>query len=259
VKQSLNNMTDLLNLKGRTYIITGAASGIGKALSQILSELEARLLLIDINEDGLHKLQESLPTESDILILDLTQTDSIKGLIKAKVDTFGKLNGFVHCAGIPYISPLKTVNTQKSEFLYKLNTYAAIELAKVCSNKQIYAGEHGAFVLISSVYGLVGSAANVVYAMSKGAIISITKALAIELAPKGIRINCVAPGFVKTSMMDTVSNSLNESYIKTLESLHPMGLGEARAVAEPIAFLLSDAARWITGTVLSVDGGFTAQ
>lgn len=252
-------MADLLNLKDRTYIITGAASGIGKTLSQTLSELGARLLLIDINEEGLYKLQKSLVTESETLILDLTQTDSIKSAIKAKVDTFVKLNGFVHCAGISYISPLKTVNTQKSEFLYKLNTYAAIELAKVCSNKQIYAGEHGAFVLISSVYGLVGSAANVVYAMSKGAIISITKALAIELVPKGIRVNCVAPGFVKTNMMDTVSGSFDDSYYRTLESLHPMGLGEARAIAEPIAFLLSDAARWITGAVLSVDGGFTAQ
>lgn len=252
-------MADLLNLRDRTYIITGAASGIGKALSQTLSELEARLLLIDINKEGLDKLQKSLPSESETLILDLTQTDSIKASIKAKVDTFGKLNGFVHCAGIPYISPLKTINTAKSESLYKLNTYAAIELAKICSNKQIYAGEHGAFVLISSVYGIVGSAANVAYAMSKGAIISITKALAIELASKDIRINCVAPGFVKTTMMDNISKSLDSSYLKTLESLHPMGLGDARAVAEPIAFLLSDAARWITGAVLSVDGGFTAQ
>ena len=252
-------MVDLLNLKGRTYLITGAASGIGKALSKTLSNQGAKLLLVDINEEGLLRLKDSLITETETLVLDLTQTNNIKDALKAKVVSFGKLNGFVHCAGIPYISPLKTVNTEKAEFLHKLNTYAAIELAKVCSNKQIYAGEHGAFVLISSVYGLVGSSANVVYAMSKGAIVSITKALAIELASKEIRVNCVAPGFVKTNMMDSVSGSFDESYTNILESLHPMGLGEAEDIAEPIAFLLSDAARWITGAVLSVDGGFTAQ
>ena len=252
-------MADLINLKDRIFLITGAVSGIGRALSETLSNQGAKLILVDINEQGLLRLKESLKTETEILILDLTQTNKIKDAIKDKVNSFGKLNGFVHCAGIPYISPLKTVNTEKSEFLHKLNTYAAIELAKVCSNKQIYAGEHGAFVLISSVYGLVGSSANVVYAMSKGAIVSITKSLAIELASKGIRVNCVAPGFVKTKMMDSVSESFDDSYINNLESLHPLGLGEADSIAEPIAFLLSDSARWITGAILSVDGGFTAQ
>lgn len=252
-------MVDLLNLKDRKYLVTGAVSGIGRALSQTLSNLGAKLLLVDINEEGLHELKESLITESEILPLDLTKTDLLKDAIKNKVNSFGKLNGFVHCAGIPYISPLKTINTEKANLLHKLNTYAAIELAKVCSNKQIYAGENGAFVLISSVYGLVGSSANVVYAMSKGAIISTTKALAIELASKGIRVNCVAPGFVKTKMMDSVSDSFDDSYMENLNSLHPLGLGDSDSIAEPIAFLLSDAARWITGAVLSVDGGFTAQ
>lgn len=252
-------MVDLFNLKDRKYLVTGAVSGIGRALSQTLSNQGAKLLLVDINEEGLYALKESLITGSETLSLDLTKTDLIKDAIKNKVNSFGKLNGFVHCAGIPYISPLKTVNAEKAEFLHKLNTYAAIELAKVCSSKQIYAGDHGSFVLISSVYGLVGSSANVVYAMSKGAIISITKALAIELASKGIRVNCVAPGFVKTKMMDSVSDSFDDSYIGNLNSLHPLGLGDADSIAEPIAFLLSDAARWITGAILSVDGGFTAQ
>lgn len=252
-------MVDLFNLKDRKYLVTGAVSGIGRALSQTLSNQGAKLLLVDINEEGLYALKESLITGSETLSLDLTKTDLIKDAIKNKVNSFGKLNGFVHCAGVPYISPLKTVNAEKAEFLHKLNTYAAIELAKVCSSKQIYAGDHGSFVLISSVYGLVGSSANVVYAMSKGAIISITKALAIELASKGIRVNCVAPGFVKTKMMDSVSDSFDDSYIGILNSLHPLGLGDADSIAEPIAFLLSDAARWITGAILSVDGGFTAQ
>ena len=83
--------------------------------------------------------------------------------------------------------------------------------------------------------------------------------LGFELASKNIRVNCIAPGFVKTKMLDNVSGSFNEDYFNTLNSLHPLGLGEADDVANAIAFLLSDMSKWITGTVLSVDGGFTAQ
>lgn len=248
-----------MDLSGRSYIITGAASGIGKATAIILSKLGAKLLLLDINKGNLEQLHDSCENMVDTLVIDLTKSGDIKSLVKEKIAVFGKINGFVHCAGIPYISPLNAVNTEKSEMLYKLNTYAAIELAKVCSNKQVYAGEHGSFVLLSSVYGLVGSAANVVYAMSKAAIIGITRSLSIELAPKNIRVNCIAPGFVKTNMLAGNAGAFDDSYNQKLEALHPLGLGDADSIAEPIAFLLSDASRWITGAIINVDGGFTAQ
>ena len=169
------------------------------------------------------------------------------------------MNGFVHCAGLPYIAPLKVVNAEKVEKLYKLNTYTAIELAKICSSKQVYAGEAGSFILISSVYGIVGSAANVGYAMSKGAIIAITKSLAIELVDNGIRVNCIAPGFIKTPMANKVNGMMDESYDERLKALHPMGLGKSEDIAKAILFLFSDMSQWITGAVLNVDGGFTAQ
>ncbi|MCY6340182.1 SDR family oxidoreductase [Bacteroides fragilis] len=126
-------------------------------------------------------------------------------------------------------------------------------------NRNVYAGEHGTIVLISSVYGLVGSAANVGYALSKGAIQGITKALSIELAPKKVRVNCIAPGFIKTKMMENVSSSFSEDYVDHLSTLHPLGLGEAEDVANSVLFLLSDMSKWITGAIISVDGGFTAQ
>lgn len=252
-------MRDLLQVKDRCYMVTGAASGIGRATALLLSEMGAKVLLVDINEESLLKVKSECQGKTDILILDLTDADAIKTAVKEKVATFGKLNGFVHCAGLPYIAPLKVVNPEKTEKLYKLNTYAAIELAKVCSSKQVYAGEAGSFVLISSVYGLVGSAANVGYAMSKGAIVAITKSLAMELVGNGIRVNCVAPGFIKTPMAKKVDGMMDESYDKRLNALHPMGLGKAEDVANGILFLLSDMSRWMTGAVLNVDGGFTAQ
>lgn len=253
------NTFNPLDLSGRSYIITGAASGIGKATAILLSRLGAKLLLLDINAESLQTMHALCENPTDSLVIDLTQSGGIKNSVKEKITAFGKINGFVHCAGIPYISPLNAINIEKSETLYRLNTYAAIELAKVCSNKQTYAGEHGSFVLLSSVYGLVGSAANVVYAMSKAAIIGITRSLAIELAPKKIRVNCIAPGFVKTNMLTANAGAFDEAYNLKLEAMHPLGLGDAESIAEPIAFLLSDASRWITGAVINVDGGFTVQ
>lgn len=252
-------MKDLFQVKDRCYLVTGAASGIGRATALLLSELGAKVLLADINGDNLQIVKRECKSEADTLVIDLMDSDNIKSLIKEKVSIFGKLHGFVHCAGLPYVAPLRVVNSEKTERIYKLNTYAAIELAKVCSNKQIYAGDHGSFVLISSVYGLVGSAANVGYAMSKGAIVAITKSLAMELVGNGIRVNCVAPGFIKTPMADKVDGMMDTDYVDRLNALHPMGMGNPEDVAKGILFLLSDMSGWMTGTILNVDGGFTAQ
>lgn len=248
-----------LDLVGKNYLVTGAASGIGRATSILLSKCGARIILVDINKDGLEKTKHLCLNETYLLPLDLTISEGIKDKVINSVQEFGKLNGFVHLAGKSYIAPLKIISSKICEDLYKLNTYPAIELAKICSNRKIYAGEDGSFVLISSIYGLVGSAANVGYAMTKSAIQGITKALAIELASKRIRVNCVAPGFIKTNMLDSVSSSFSEDYIEKLNNLHPLGLGEANDIANAILYLLSDMSKWVTGAILNVDGGFTAQ
>jgi NAD(P)-dependent dehydrogenase (short-subunit alcohol dehydrogenase family) len=247
-------------LTGKRFLISGAASGLGRATSVLLAKLGAELILLDINDEGL-TATKALCGDATVhcLTVNLQHSSEIKPAIVHAVEEWGKLNGFVHLAGRPYVSPLKSMNHNTTTDIFNLNTYAAIELAKVFTSKNVYSGESGSIVLISSVYGFVGSAANVGYAMTKAALHGVTKSLSIELAAKKIRVNCVAPGFVKTKMLDTVSGSFNQDYFNTLNNLHPLGLGEAEDVANAIAFLLSDMAKWITGTVLSVDGGFTAQ
>jgi NAD(P)-dependent dehydrogenase (short-subunit alcohol dehydrogenase family) len=247
-------------LTGKRYLISGAASGLGRETSILLSRLGAELMLLDINENELNATKAMCGDSAVHLIaINLQNIEEIKPAIVSATEKWGKLNGFVHLAGRPYVSPLKSINYNTATEVYNLNTYSSIELAKVFINKNVYAGEYGSIVLISSVYGLVGSAANVGYAMSKAALHGVTKSLSIELASKNIRVNCVAPGFVKTKMLDTVSGLFNQDYYDTLNNLHPLGLGEAEDVANAIAFLLSDMSKWITGTVISVDGGFTAQ
>ncbi|MCF0187658.1 MAG: SDR family oxidoreductase [Bacteroidaceae bacterium] len=252
-------MNNPLNLEGRRYLITGAASGMGKATSILLSCLGAELILLDINEEGLRQTASELSGKSYVLPIDLSDTNSIKGKVEEAVSVFGKINGFAHIAGIPYIAPLKIVNEERAKKIYRINQYAAVELAKIFQSKKVYAGEHGSVVLISSVYGVVGSAANVCYAMTKSAIIGITKALAMEFASRGIRVNCVAPGFVKSNMMTENAFRFDSDYMEKLESMHPLGLGAPEDIANSIAFLMSDMSKWTTGAVLNVDGGFTAQ
>jgi NAD(P)-dependent dehydrogenase (short-subunit alcohol dehydrogenase family) len=248
-----------LDLTGRRYLITGAASGIGRETCILLSRLGAELLLVDLNEEGLQATQQECCNRTFLLAIDLTDTEQMKQKIGEAVVAFGTLHGFAHIAGRSYITPLKGVSEKVCTELYKLNTYAAIELAKLFTNRKIYAGESGSVVLISSVYGVVGSAANVGYAMTKSAIIGIIKALAIEFAQKGIRFNCIAPGFIRTPMMDANANSFDQNYLDTLNRLHPLGLGEPGDIANAVAYLFSDMAKWVTGSVMHVDGGFTAQ
>ena len=246
-------------LTKKRFIVTGAASGIGKSTAIVLARLGASLLLIDINEAALNETKTLCGDLARNLLLDLTNSVAIKDdLIKSAAED-GKFDGFVHCAGIPYISPLKSIEKGKAMKVYELNSYAALELSKVFINRNVFNGVSGSIVFISSVYGVVGSAANVGYAMSKAAINGLTKALAIELAPKNIRVNCVAPGFVKTQMMSDTNVSFDDNRDSYLTSLHPLGLGNPEDVANPIAFLLSDASKWMTGAIVNVDGGFTAR
>ena len=215
--------------------------------------------MVDIDIVGLNSTLDQCESEALILQMDLTDAKSFKSKITNTVSLFGKLNGIIHVAGKPYIVPLKSITEKKCREIYSINTYAAIELSKIFINRNVYSGEKGSIVYVSSVYGVVGSAANAGYAMSKFALHGITKSLGIELARKKIRVNCVACGFVKTNMLDSTSDSFNENYINTLESLHPLGIGEPEDVAFSIAYLLSDASKWVTGSVMNVDGGFTAQ
>jgi NAD(P)-dependent dehydrogenase (short-subunit alcohol dehydrogenase family) len=255
----MNQPYNPFTLIGKNYLVTGAASGIGKSTSIILSKLGANLILLDIDSSGLNETLKECKSTDRIIVFDLTKLKALKDVLLEHVLNFGKLHGFIHLAGKPYISPLKTISEEKCAEVYALNTYSALELAKIFINKNIYFGEKGSIVLVSSVYGFVGSAANVGYAMSKSALHGITKSLSVELASRGIRVNCVAPGFVKTNMMHEIDGTFTDDHVRILNGLHPLGLGEPEDVAYSIAYLLSDAAKWVTGSVLNIDGGFTAQ
>lgn len=254
-------MINPMSLESKCIILTGAASGIGRETAKVLHSLGAKLLLLDVNEDGLISVKNELDQECSYRMIDLTDSDSIKPvLMEAKKELGCSYTGLVHCAGIPSVIPLRALSNKQYEKVMKINTEAGLMLAKVFTGKQGHdLCQQGSIVFISSVYGVVGSAANIAYATSKAALIGMTKALAIEFACKNIRVNCIAPGFIKTNMADGVSAMFDSTYSDRIEAMHPLGWGEATDIANGIAFLLSDASKWTTGAVFNIDGGFTAQ
>lgn len=251
-------MPPLLHLAGRSFLVTGASSGIGRETACFLSELGARVILIGRDRDRLDQTLRSLfGTGHSLEALDLSQTEKIPGWIKNLCIKEGPLSGLVHCAGIQNSMPLRVLNSADFESVYKINVIAAAMLIKGFRQKGCCTSS-SSVVLVSSVMGIVGEAAISAYSSSKAAVLGLTRSLALELAREGIRVNCVVPGYVKTEMSEQAFLVLSPDQVSSIESKHPLGFGKPRDVAHAIAFLLADTASWITGSSLVVDGGYTA-
>lgn len=247
------------DLSGRTYLVTGASSGIGRAVCKVLSEWGGRILAVARNEERLRQVLAELPGHGHACeCCDLGTTVELTSVLREWARTHGQLNGLVHAAGIQNMVPIKLFNAKAFDEMWNINIRAALELAQGFRHSEVHAG-NGSLIFISSVSALVGQAALSGYSSTKGAIISVTRSLAVELAREGIRVNCIAPGLVQTPMAHKMKQILGESQMASMESQHPLGFGQPEDVAYAVGYLLSDAARWITGTTLVVDGGFTAQ
>jgi NAD(P)-dependent dehydrogenase (short-subunit alcohol dehydrogenase family) len=252
-------MINPLQMTGRTVMVTGASSGIGRETCILLSQLGARLVLVARDMDRLRSTLNRLEGEDHrIEAFDLTQVDVIPPWLKQLATEIGPVYGVVHCAGIQITRPLRFQTCADLNALLRINLEAAFGLAKGFRQKGVCTKD-GRLVLLSAAAALVGLTGTSSYAASKGALISLTKSLAMELSRDGLRVNCVAPAVVKTEMIEAVQNILTDEQIAAIEAMHPLGIGTALDVAYAIAFLLADTGRWITGTTLVVDGGYTAH
>lgn len=256
-------MTDTaypLDLQGRRFLVTGAASGIGLATGLLLSRLGGRLVAIDSNAEGLKRALDSFEGGGHVgHCWDLRTIEQIPSWLMEISATGGPLFGLVHAAGLPCIQPIRLLEPCIYRDVLLVNTEAALALARGFQHKKVADPAGGSIVFLASVMALVGSPGAVAYGMTKGAVVGLVKSLSVELAPKKIRVNCVAPGFVKTPMFDRVAARWDADQSAQVEAAHPLGLGEPADVANSIAFLLADTGRWITGSVLVVDGGYTAR
>jgi NAD(P)-dependent dehydrogenase (short-subunit alcohol dehydrogenase family) len=253
-------MSNPLSLAGQRVLITGAASGIGLATARLVRALDGAVVAIDRDASKLDELREELTAGGGSThVLDLSELERIPSFMSELARSEGTLSGLVHAAGLSSIMPTRLLTPERYRDVLTINTEAALALLRGFQNRSVCREEGGSVVFISSVMGLVGSAGASAYAMSKAALIGLTKSAALEYASRQIRVNCVAPGFVKTAMYDRNSALWSEEQRQQIDASHPLGLGEAEDVANAIAFLLAGTARWITGTVLVCDGGYTAS
>ena len=247
-------------LAGRRYIVTGASSGIGAAVALTVASLGGLVACVGRNAERLERVKSQLPGDGHVAeSLDLQRVDDIPDWVAGLSARWGRINGVVHAAGLQATSPVSMTEWADLEQLQRVNLGAAVMLTKGLRQKRVIAESGRSVVIISSVVSLVGVAGRTAYAASKGAVNAAMRSMAVELAPERIRVYCIAPGFVRTPMFDEMSALWTVEQRAIVEAEHPLGLGEPSDVGNAAAFLLSDAARWITGAVLVADGGFACR
>lgn len=245
-------------LEGKTILVTGASSGIGRRCAIDCSKMGARIVAVGRNQERLESLMSEMGGECVFYSYDLQLLEGIHELITRIVAEHGRLDGFIHAAGIEVTNPVKSTSSEDYESLYKVNCLSAFEIVKnLCGIKTFNKG--GSIVFISSISGIIARKGLSAYAASKGALVSAARVMAAEMASREVRVNTVSPGTILTPMMQNALDAMNEEERKKRVEGFPLGLGKATDISNTCIYLLSDASRWMTGQNLIVDGGFTIQ
>lgn len=246
-------------LCGRHVLVTGASAGIGRATALLAARLGARVTVNGRDVGRLDATLAQLEGEGHrAAAFDLSDTDAIPAWVKAQAEAAGPFDGVAHCAGVQVGKPVRGVDRAFFDQMFHTNLLSALSLARGFRQKGCNPGR-GSMVLVSSVAAMIGQPGNVVYAASKGGLVSAARGLAMEFLRDGVRVNCVAPAMVETEMMERFRQTTTREQFDAIRAAHPMGFGRPEDVASAIAFLLSDASRWINGVMLPVDGGYLAQ
>ena len=248
-------MNNPFSLEGKTVLVTGAASGIGRATAIQCAEMGAKVILVDLNEAGLQETQKQIVREdTEYRALDLTDLDKLTEM----VSTLPKLDGVASNAGIVLSLLAKFSELKDMERIFKINTFSHINLVQQLINqKKLNKG--ASIVFTSSMSGVYcGLAGGSLYGATKSAILGYTKALAIELAPRGIRVNTIHPGMIETPL--TAGTALSKELLEEDAKNYPLGrYGKPEEIAYSIVYLLSDATVWMTGSQLLIDGGYSVK
>lgn len=236
------------------FLVTGASSGLGEGVALYLNSLGASVIAIARNHERLQALKEKCthPDNMRIEIRDLaTDIDTLPEYVKSLRDKYGKLQGLAYCAGIGSVKPLQLLDYANERALFDINYYAPLFMIKGFSDRRINNGKGSAIVVISSMSAKFNDKGHTIYSGTKAAITSSCRCLAKELAPRGIRLNCVSPSIIKTPL--TASGSSVDLSVQ--EEKYPFGFGEVDDVVNLIVFLLSDKSKWITAQDYIVDCG----
>lgn len=249
----------MISLEGKRILVTGASSGIGRAVAQQAASLGASLILFGRNNERLKATYDSLQgVGHEYYSIDITDYTKVEEIIRLSVANGGFINGFVHSAGIEKTIPFKASTPLLFKEVFEINVFAGFEIARLLSQKKIVNPTGASHVFISSVNALLGDPCKIMYCSSKSALLTGVKAMALELAVKKIRCNCVLPGYVDTEMVKKLFASIPIEAKQEIINKHPLGIGQPEDVAFLVCFLISDKAKWITGSEYIIDGGYSA-
>ena len=245
----------------RWVLVSGASSGIGRAISVQLVAQGARVVLVGRNADRLHETAQLAGPQDRTLpcVLDLAELQGIVPALKVLVEKTGRLYGLCHCAGQSLTLPLSATRPDRMRALMELNFQSGLELSRALVERSVLAEQGGSILWMSSVYAHVGAPGQIAYCATKGAIGAAVRAMALELAPRRVRVNSISPGLVKTSMTAATGSRMTDDQWARIEALHPLGTGDVQDVARAAAFLLDPLNVWITGADLVIDGGYSLQ
>lgn len=238
------------SLEGKTILVTGASSGIGRGIAVTCSKMGANVI---INGRNASKLQDTLAQmtggNGEIMVGDLTEA----GYLESLVASLPKLDGIVHCAGIGQRIPCKDLQIENVNQVMDVNFKAPAMLqAELLRQKKINKG--GSIVFIASIASWSPSMGNAVYSASKGAIISYANCLALELAARKIRVNCISPAMVWTDLI--MNDGIDEEQLREDENKYPLKrYGQPEDIANLAVYMLSDASTWMTGSNVKISGG----
>ena len=244
---------NIIDLTNKTYFVTGAGSGIGRETAKVLSEQGARVVLLDLNEEGLNETLTLLSGSGHISkVCDLTNFEALPALVKEVITETGAVDGLVHCAGISSRKPLNVLRPVGFSKVMDVNFYSFEELTRLLAKKGNMK-DGGSIVVMSSISSVKGYKAKSEYCVSKAAVDAFVRCMAQELAVRKIRVNSIMPGTVNTPLAQKAREMAMSAGSEIEKQL--LGDTEPYEVANTIAFLLSDATRTITGTSIQIGGG----
>jgi NAD(P)-dependent dehydrogenase (short-subunit alcohol dehydrogenase family) len=246
-------------LADRHVLVTGASSGLGRGAAIALAASGARVTLMGRNAERLEETRAALVgTGHATVAAAFADLEATADAIKALADKHGTLDGIFHAAGTELVRPMRMFKNDHAAGLFEAALYGSLGIARAAASRGVL-GDGASMVFMSSVAGLRGTAGMVGYSAAKAAVDGMVRSLACELAPRRIRVNSIAAGAVETEMHVRLARTLGENAMGDYERRHLLGFGRPADIANAALFLLGDASVWITGTTLSVDGGYTAQ
>jgi 3-oxoacyl-[acyl-carrier protein] reductase len=241
----------MFNLDGKIALVTGAAGGLGDKIARTLHAQGATLALTDMRAEPMEKLKAELGDRVEYFVANLTNSEDVNSLVKNVEEKMGRIDILVNNAGLTRDNLFMRMSDEDWQLVLDVNLSAGFKLAKAAI-RGMMKRRYGRIIGIASVVGVMGNPGQANYSASKAGMIAMNKCLAQEVGSRGVTVNSIAPGFIRTPMTDVLPDDVKAQLLSKI----PEGkLGEAQDIANAVAFLASDEAQYITGQTLHVNGG----